>query len=151
MNFQDLMKKMAVLDQPVSETTAEVDECGGMMPSMTPMPSSQQDSVNMNVSLNASGSGGIKDLMSILRGIEEKDSGMQDPEVIVKKMGVGLEDDFANTPDEVYKDIDAVTQTGADLHSKGKEAPKVNGGGNPMALESLKQKLQTHYNQVKGI
>jgi hypothetical protein len=34
---------------------------------------------------------------------------------------------------EDYQGLDAVIPTGNDIHSKGKEAPKVNGGGNPFA------------------
>jgi hypothetical protein len=44
--------------------------------------------------------------------------------------------------------IDAVTATGNDLASKGIEAPKVNGGGNPMH-EAVKQRLYTLYNEIK--
>jgi len=160
MNFQELMQKMVELDQPVTEVSAaDVEEACGLPPpsmGMTPgmdMPPKQQDNVNMNVSLNAAGTGGIKDLMAILKGIEEKEEmpnfGDADADVVIKKMGQGLEDDYANEPDETYRDVGAVTQTGGDLHSKGIEKPAVAGGGNPMSLESLKQKLQAHYSQVK--
>jgi len=62
MNFNELAAKLKA-----------IDECGEMpmqaMPHpMTPPP--QQDSVSMNVSMNAQGKGGIKDLMDVLRQIE---------------------------------------------------------------------------------
>jgi hypothetical protein len=155
MNFQELLQRMSQLDQPVSEESLDtVEECGDMMPPMSSMssmpsiPPKQQDNVNMNVNLSASGSGGIKDLMDILRNIDEKDDAVSMP-IAIKSMGRSLEDDYANEPDEVYGNINSVTGTGDDLHSKGQEAPKVNGGGNPLALETLKQKLQAQYNQIK--
>ena len=54
---------------------------------------------------------------------------------------------YANEPDEKYSDVSAVTATGNDLASKGKEAPKVNGGGNPM--ESIRQQLDARYKEIK--
>jgi hypothetical protein len=125
----------------------DVEECGGM-PSMGPMSSmapKQQDNVTMNVSMNGSGAGGIRDLMSILKNIEQ---GGSDSE---KDMVVGLEQ-MANTPDEQTAGINAVTPTGDDLHSKGGEAPKVNGGGNPMqrgVSEGLLDQLNNLYQEVK--
>jgi hypothetical protein len=171
MNFQDLMQKIKDIDegfepqdkythadQDVEEMGAaksnaetplmgDVEECGGM-PSMGPMSSmapKQQDNVTMNVSMNGSGAGGIRDLMSILKNIEQ---GGGDAE---KDMVVGLEQ-MANAPDEQTAGIDAVTPTGDDLHSKGGEAPKVNGGGNPMqrgVSEGLLDQLNNLYQEVK--
>ena len=66
MNFYDLSAKLRAIEE------SSVPECGDMMP--MPMMShapQQQDSVTMNVSMNGSGAGGIKDLMSILRNIEQ--------------------------------------------------------------------------------
>lgn len=149
-----------------------IEECG-MMGGMGPSePMKQQDSVTMNVNMSGSGKGGIRDLLDVLRNIENKtgdvDSG---PDVLVKKdsddmppelksMGMALDDDFANEPDEMYKDMDSMMQTGDDLHSKGAEAPKVNGGGNPRQITSgttfslpkgdLKIKLENLYNEIKN-
>lgn len=149
-----------------------IEECG-MMGGMGPSePMKQQDSVTMNVNMSGSGKGGIRDLLDVLRNIENEtgdvDSG---PDVLVKKdsddmppelksMGMALDDDFANEPDEMYKDIDSMMQTGDDLHSKGAEAPKVNGGGNPRQITSgttfslpkgdLKIKLENLYNEIKN-
>jgi hypothetical protein len=50
-------------------------------------------------------------------------------------------------PDEKYGDVSSVTATGNDLASKGKEAPKVNGGGNPM--ESIRAQLDARYKEIK--
>ncbi len=118
-------------------------ECGGMMGAMSPP--KQSDSVTMNVSMNGSGAGGIKDLIDILRNIESSDSKDSD-DVLV---GIGADETFDNEPNPQVADVAAVTPTGDDLFSKGKEAPKVNGGGNPMR-ESLIAKLSEKYQAIKG-
>jgi hypothetical protein len=158
MNFQDLYKKIKSIDETGSmpaQSNAEtplmgeedIEECGGM-PSMGPMSSmssKQQDNVTMNVSMNGSGAGGIRDLMAILKNIEQ---GSDDSET---DMVVGLEQ-YANSPNEQTAGVDAVTPTGDDLHSKGSEAEKVNGGGNPMqkgVSESLLTQLTSLYTEVK--
>lgn len=56
--------------------------------------------------------------------------------------------DATTAPDEEYADIDAVIPTGDDMHSKGDEAPKVNGGGNPMQ-ETLRAQLDSLYKEIK--
>lgn len=163
MNFQELLSKMSELDRPVGEAEQVSSEACGLPPpslsGMSDMPGGmmgmrsgtppQPDSINANVSLNASGKGGIKDLMDILRNIEGgKEDGKFD-----MPMAISLDDlskeEFVNEPDEMYQDIDAVTQTGGDLHSKGIEKRAVAGGGNPMAVESLKERLQAQYNKIK--
>lgn len=91
MNFQDLYKKIRSIDEntevPVIEPMPTVDvpagagasdesvgECG-MMPPMGAMapntPPPQQDTVSMNVSMNAQGAGGIRDLMNVLKDIQD--------------------------------------------------------------------------------
>lgn len=63
MNFNEIYKKIVAL-----ENNQPIEECGmGAMSS--PMP--QQDNVNMNVSMSGSGSGGIKDLLDILRNLDQ--------------------------------------------------------------------------------
>jgi hypothetical protein len=178
MNFQELMQKMAELDRPVSEETTAAEGCGMMAPpmgGMPPMNDKQQDTVTMNVSMNGNGAGGIADLMSILRNIEEKDDAADS----IIAIGGGDEvsrnqgdldndgdhdmddhdmeknrsmDEFANEPNSMYQDISAVTRTGGDIHSKGGEAPKVNGGGNPLLkvkVEGILEQLTSLYKEVK--
>lgn len=126
-----------------------VEECGGMMSpmgSMSSMAPKQPDNVTMNVSMNGSGSGGIKDLLDILRNIEKPSMG-KDADAVM----VGMEE-FANEPNSQVAGTDAVTPTGDDLHSKGAEAEKVNGGGNPMqpgVSESLVSRLAKMYDEIK--
>lgn len=187
MNFQELLQKINELDQPEANpaalraqrsTTAndlanqkapkedvlDVEECG-----MGPMdPMKQQDNVSMNITMNGAGPGGIRDLLDILKDIEDGNDGMDmDPEAgelgdLVGKMSMGPKDkmavigddlpmdEFANEPDEMYGDITQVLPTGNDMHSKGAEAPKVNGGGNPMYMEQLTAKLDALYNDIKN-
>ena len=195
MNFNELFQKMRELDAPVAEELKGgqkkldqdkdgdieaddlkalrdkkvdeevVDECGMDMPSMgSPK---QQDNVNMSISMNGAGPGGIRDLLDILRNIEDgsddPDSGElgdligamgDEPRGKVAVLGGDMEmpvGEFANSPDEMYADVSDVTPTGNDLHSKGGEAPKVNGGGNPMGVdEELMSRLTSMYESIKN-
>ena len=87
MNFNELYKKIAAIsenetppvapvhtDQPGNDEGIEIiGPMGGMMggPMMHNEPPKQADSVTMNVSMNGSGAGGIRDLMSVLKNIEQ--------------------------------------------------------------------------------
>lgn len=170
MNFQDLLEKIKAIDEagqgvmaPPSEP--EMPECGdgptepskmsndGVLLTdegcgvMSPMGAPKQsDSVTMNVSMNGSGAGGIKDLINILRNIENADDSKDSDDVLV---GIGADETFDNEPNPQVADIGAVTPTGDDMFSKGKEAPKVNGGGNPMR-EALVARLSEKYQTIKG-
>ena len=151
MNFQDLLTKMKQIDE------GTVEECG-----MAPMPphQGQQDSVNMNVTMSGSGQGGIRDLLAVLKDIETGSTGDQDGDAVIiggdeiDDVQSDLEDSYNNEPNEEVAGVDAVTPTGNDIHSKGDEAEKVNGGGNPWrqteVSESLLQRLSQHYQEVKG-
>jgi hypothetical protein len=186
MNFTDLYKKIAEMDGkgmiPRDSTSAingdeGLEECGPMGPSgmMGMRGSEQQDSISANVSMNASGKGGIRDLMNILQNLEsgEGEEEMPHPdelELDIKRMdhphdrkhghgeedgiifGNDMEEEFANQPDEMYAPVSAVTPTGDDMHSKGAEQPKVNGGGNPYAVtaEGLQRQLQNLYYEIKS-
>jgi len=163
MNFEQLMKKMKAIDEGQM-----ADECGAM-PIGISGPSEQQDNVTMNVSMNGSGAGGIRDLMAILKNIEdaEHDHGHADVLVgepsdeepimgaIVQSMGHehDMGEEYENSVDggsepQVYG-VDAVTTTGNDLASTGgNEFPKVNGGGNPMQ-EALVSRLAQMYDEIK--
>ena len=209
MNFLDLYKKIQQLDEGASQgnmmpqaigaepSSPKLSECGGMGEcggdmAMSHEPSKQQDSVNMNVSMNASGPGGIRDLMNILKNIDhissqsvdepdhdnviidqpseepsevdfdiddemetEDDTGVQPVDTSVPttmpSMPVEEEPEFANMPDPKTMAIAAVSAIGDDLASKGKEAPKQAGGGNPwnVSESTIAAKLAKHYNEVK--
>ena len=151
-----------------------VGECGDMsMPSgmMGMRNPDQQDSISANISMNASGQGGIRDLMAILRNIEnggdeehgsdEHDmaiaiGGMDDkpePLIDMDEAEAGGFDQASTTPDPQIAPASAAFPTGNDMHSKGgNERPKVNGGGNPYAMtaESLIPRLTNLYQEVKS-
>jgi hypothetical protein len=147
-----------------------VGECGDMPNGMMGMRNpAQQDSISANISMNASGTGGIRDLMSILRNIEnggdahgsdEHDmaiaiGGMDKPEPVLgmDEAEAGGFDQASTTPDPQIAPVSAAIPTGNDMHSKGgNERPKVNGGGNPyaMAAESLIPRLSSLYQEVKS-
>jgi len=125
-------------------------ECGGMMSSPMSAPK-QSDSVTMNVSMNGSGAGGIKDLLDIIRNIEK--SGGQDSDNVL--VGIGAEENFNDAttrPNPQTSDVNAVIQPPSDdIHSKGARGKKSVSisGSNPME-ESLVAKLTAKYNQIKG-
>jgi hypothetical protein len=160
MNFQDLFKKIAELDKSVSEeqtTEKPVDEnlaggCGMPTPSITD-PSKQQDSVTMSVSMNGSGSGGIADLLSVLKKIEDGGSDTPDEMDVMIKKEPGFDnfigkEEFANEPDEVYKDMDTVINPPSNGINKPTGAyPAAAGGDNPM---NIKPRLESLYNQIKN-
>ena len=203
MNFNELFQKMRELDAPVAEELKGgqkkldqdkdgdieaddlkalrdkkvdeelVDECGMDMPSMSS--SKQQDNVTMNISMNGSGAGGIRDLMNLLRdledGPEDGGNGMDDEMgVIIDKMAgdegdsemplIGMDetegggfDQASTTPNTQTAPLGAAFPTGNDISSHGgNERPKVNGGGNPyaMAAEGLIPRLSSLYQEVKS-
>lgn len=158
MNFSELYNRIRSIEE------GTVTECGDMpmaISSLSGGHNEQQDNVTMNVSMNGAGKGGIRDLMDLLKNIEDVQSGGDHDGVDVLLTAPGEEEfggaeeehemgeEYANSPEEVTHDVDAVTATGDDLASKGKEAPKMNGGGNPMQ-ESLAAKLHELYNEVKS-
>lgn len=153
MDFKSLYQKISAIDEGAS-----IEECGGMMPMSAP---GQSDSVNMNVSLNASGGGGIRELMNVLKNIDDvsepshgAESDQEDP-----LFGDNFEEEFGNSmaghDGPTTAPVAAVLPTGDDLASKGIEAKKVNGGGNPLARkspmeESIVDQLQNLYTEIKN-
>ena len=148
--------KAAEKDKKVDEEV--VDECGimgGMPPPMeTPK---QQDSVTMNVSMNGSGAGGIRDLLNVLKDIQngpsddmpgdDMDMGPEEPDsandMLMKKkldaMGGELSDAFSNSAPgdegEMMGGVDMMTHDGDDLHKTKAAYPKASGGDNAMKLK----------------
>jgi len=176
MNFNELMQKMRDLDQPAGNETI-IDECG-MMPEMNPMDSApkQQDNVTMNISMNGSGAGGIRDLMDILSNLDNSNDSEADelgaiighmssdddqgepeegPEELIDmdEAGAGGFDHASTEPDEMYGTVGDVTPTGDDMHSHGgNEVEKVNGGGNPYGVDeaALVARLGNLYEAIKN-
>lgn len=174
MNFLDLYKKIQSIDEGLSQGDMSVQaigsspsspiltseektctECGEMPPVGPHLLPSQPDNVSMNVSMTGSGKGGIRDLIDVLKNIEHgHDHG--DNVLVGKASDIDVPmmgDDYANEPAPETSEIDAVIPSGNDLHSKGLEAEKQAGGGNPWhqmdISESLVKKLSNHYAEVK--
>ena len=146
------------------KTKSVNEECGNMPVGMMGMSShqGQQDSVTMNISMNGSGAGGIRDLMSILRNIE----GSNNPDVhshdVSKLFGgddieVAFDEEMSDggfgaastTPDPTVSGIDAVTDIGAPIN--GGDHRKRQAGlpqGAPMH-ETLVDRLSALYNEIK--
>lgn len=164
MNFADLYKKISNLDKGITESQ-QLDECPCQ--DNIDQPPKQQDSVNMNVSINGQGANGIRDLMDILRNIdndEQKDKHdvlIGEPDELETDMDDEMSeeeyvtDEYQNSedngPDKTSYAIDAVIGIGDDLASKGKGALKANGGENPWNVnESLVNHLKDLYEEVKN-
>lgn len=155
MDFKTIYKQIRDIDEGIEN----MGECG-MMP-MGAGPAGQSDSVNMNVSLNAQGAGGIRDLMNVLKNIDDvaepHQGGNKDQEDPL--FGDSFEEEFGNGmaghDGPTTSPVSAVLPTGDDLASKGKEAKKVNGGGNPLARkspmeETIASQLQNLYTEIKN-
>ena len=155
-------------DQHAGEPVIQGEEESIMMmpaPAMDmPMhhePEKQPDTVSMNVSMNGSGPGGIKDLMAVLRNIENGEGPSHEPRG-ADDMVIGEPENFEEEQVEekfgnaVHGDrgphtmgLDAIIHNGNDMHSKGANEPhKKQGGGNPYH-ESLVNKLSAMYQQIK--
>jgi hypothetical protein len=188
MDLKSLIAKMTAIEEgaqmaPPSSPEVPVEECGDeMMPAAVEecgmdMPGDmmshapkQSDSVTMNVSMNGSGAGGIRDLMDILRNLEDAgghdELDMPGDELIIGSPGdVGeIELPFADEaiddgglgqattePAPEEETVDAVINPPSnDLHkSKTMFKHSYRNGDNAMAMESLITKLSQHYQEVK--
>jgi hypothetical protein len=175
--YRDLVAKLEAIQNRVDETSKDdieltskdqllvgeenVEECG--LPGMSNMPSGmmgspkQQDNVTMNISMNGTGAGGIRDLMGILKNIE---NGGEEPahhahgDEIVIGMGeeqvTGGFDSATTEPNPETQPTSAVLPKGPDIHGNmGDHRPRQ--AGLPHAqMENLVSHLSTLYQEVKG-
>ena len=172
MNFYDLSAKLRAIEE------STVAECGDMMPAIAHAPQ-QSNSVTMNVSMNGSGPGGIKDLMDILRNIEQAAEHDHKEPMIAQPhssdgdvdivLGTADEDMLADPDaqsgagagDESYGNsapggsdahqfgIDTVTHHGDDMHSKGSVKRLRVNGGENPLQEGLVERLNELYSSIK--
>jgi len=159
MDFKELMQKMQQLDEGIE---LPVDECGGMPAAVIQGGPPPEESLNMNLTINSKGADGIRELIDVLKGIggDSHSEPTHEPHDSEKLFGndeedVVIGDSFGNSKhgdrgSKVF-DIDAITPTGDDMFSKGGEAPKQSGGGNPWNIrhESLVNHLASLYEDVK--
>lgn len=173
--YRDLVAKLEAIQNRVEETTdlakvsgdqllvgeENVEECG--LPGMSNMPSGmmgapkQQDNVTMNISMNGTGAGGIRDLMGILKNIEnggeEPGHHAHDDNEIVVGMGeeqsAGGFDSVTTEPAPTTQPTSAVLPKGPDIHGNmGDHRPRQ--AGLPHAqMENLVSHLSNLYQEVK--
>jgi hypothetical protein len=162
MDIKDIYKRVRAIDENQS-----VEECG-IMPMIGGQ--GQPDNVSMNLSMNASGAGGIRDLMGILRNIEHGENPAQDaggtdeldalfgePENHEADVLLGaqpeMDETYGNSMQGASGNIkyDAATMTamGSNDGRAGTKSRKVNGGENPMS-ESLVNRLDELYQEIKS-
>jgi hypothetical protein len=194
MNFQELLNRMKELDRPVLEEPNEgnaygqavqntppgkeikingkgtgdikreemiANGCGSDMTSL-----GQQDSVSMNVNMSGSGSGGIRDLINILKNIEGEHGGGGNLRDLIGKMDhphddehddMGMRktvvigdnvpvDEYANEPDETMMPL---PMAGNDLHKPHGNYPATQLGDNPMAVARIRENLQKLYQKYQ--
>lgn len=133
MNFQNLINKIGELDKPVTQlkeqaefkfssdmdlnavkklsglTESEVAECG-MSPMGGLMGGSTTPPVTMNVSINASGTDSIRDLMDLLKGADGEGDAVSGPIGVVSVSGDDHEepdaDNFGGSSDDDADNLD---------------------------------------------
>ena len=158
MDFKSIYNKFNALEE-----SKQLAECPDAETQQAVAPAS----VNMNVTMNAQGPEGIRDLISVLRNIESGDGEDAEQELVSVPGELGdlddieidtnrgvIDDSYSNSADRtVTMGVDSVTATGDDMHSKGGPEPKKPaGGGNPYRAvdEGLVRRLGNLYSEIKG-
>lgn len=140
----------------------QVAECGTMPGAMGGMPQRDGSPVSMNISLNASGKENVDELMSLLKsaGLDgaaiTKSMPMPTP---ARSMPMALamdtaekeEQEFSNSPDEKYSDTKYMTKDlSGGINGQKKMYKPAAKGDNPMAVESIKDRLWAALNEKKA-
>ena len=140
----------------------QVAECGTMPGAMGGMPQRDGSPVSMNISLNASGKENVDELMSLLKsaGLDgaaiAKSMPMPTP---ARSMPMALamdtaekeEEEFSNSPDEKYSDTEYMTKDlSGGINGQKKMYKPAAKGDNPMAVESIKDRLWAALNEKKA-
>ena len=158
MNFTNLYKRIKSLDEAAPSASicntceSQIAECGDKGPADV---ANTQDAVTMNVSMTGNGETGIRNLLNIIRTLEqgEASSDLASVADVVFDTDEVVGEEFAN----LAPDSSGPTEFGIDtvLNPPGttpgtarNEPPKVNGGGNPLA-EALTAKLYARYREIK--
>ena len=151
-----------------------VAECG-MPPAAPPM--HQGTPVSMNVSLNASGTEHVEDLINMMKNAgmgaaEPVSAKMLSPRMDMERLSsimgepdmgpemeeledevedeVEVEGDYANEPDPEYGDMSDAIPDGNDLNRKKKAYAATQDGDNPMAVEAIKATLMAALQEKKA-
>jgi hypothetical protein len=144
----------------------QVAECGTMPGAMGGMSQREGAPVSMNISLNASGKENVDELMSLLKSAgldgaaiaKSMPSSMPMP-APAKTMPMALamdtaekeEEEFSNSPDEKYSDTEYMTKDlSGGINGQKKMYKPAAKGDNPMAVESIKDRLWAALNEKKA-
>ena len=138
------------------------EACGAMPSAMGGMSQREGAPVSMNISLNASGKENVDELMSLLKsaGLDgssmPKSMSMPAP---AKTMPMALamdtaemeEEGFSNSPDEEYSDTEYMTKDlSGGINGQKKMYKPAAKGDNPMAVESIKERLWAALSEKKA-
>ena len=147
---------------------SNIEECGVEegMPMVPPMPPQPQEDkgnpVTMNVSLNASGKDHVSDLIDMMKNAGLKDAEPVGPDMLPMRRDmerlldivdepkdmddIEMDDEavaeYDNEPEEEYKAIDDVINSGDDLHRSKKAYAATQLGDNPMNVEDEEDSLE---------
>jgi hypothetical protein len=140
----------------------QVAECGTMPGAMGGMSQREGSPVSMNISLNASGKENVDELMSLLKSAGLDGSSMPSSMSMpapAKTMPMALamdtaemeEEGLANSPDEKYSDTEYMTKDlSGGINGQKKMYKPAAKGDNPMAVESIKDRLWAALNEKKA-
>lgn len=146
----------------------QVDECGMMPDSMGGMQQREGSPVSMNISLNASGKENVDELMSLLKSAGLDGSSMPSSMSMPKSMSMPApaktmpmalamdtaekeEEEFSNAPDEKYSDTKYMTKDlSGGINGQKKMYKPAAKGDNPMAVESIKERLWAALKEKKS-
>jgi hypothetical protein len=138
------------------------EACGAMPSAMGSMPQREGSPVSMNISLNASGKENVDELMSLLKSAGLDGSSMpksMSMPVPAKTMPMALamdnaemeEEGFSNSPDEEYSDTEYMTKDlSGGINGQKKMYKPAAKGDNPMAVESIKERLWAALKEKKA-
>jgi hypothetical protein len=154
----------------ILESFKAVEECGmEEMPMAAMAPQEKQGQpVSMNISINASGKDNVDELMALLKGagldgakpVSPMDMPMDmatmknivsEPEEELSMEEEIPGSDASTTPDEEYQDTEFMTKDlSGGLNRQKKMHKPAAGGDNPMAVESVKERLWAALSEKKS-
>jgi len=143
MNFTDLYKKIAEMDQPVEEAIqVQVDtqeEAEMVMQVLGKLGAMSGEQPDMGPPDDADQMASFRDML--IDKEKESDCGCENPD---------MEETYENEPEEDYRDVKSVTQDVAGgLNAPHGQYKKEYPGDNPMAVESIRNKLANMYESYK--
>jgi len=124
-NMLDILRNFDAVEKSVAECPPEMDGQMGAAPAP-----------GINIQLDNAGQ--MAQLLQALQAVQQGEA--QEEEV----------EEYDNEPEEEYMDLDAVLPSGDDLHKKKTMHKAQAMGDNPMAMESIKDRLWAALNEKKA-